>query len=77
MENDQNGFRKMSETADLRQGSADAKSGGVSAESAVQLSKGSVSDLQEMLINQIRSRPLRTLGWAAAVGVIVGVISAR
>ena len=36
-----------------------------------------VSDLQTMLLDEIRARPLRAVGWAAAAGVLVGLMSAR
>jgi ElaB/YqjD/DUF883 family membrane-anchored ribosome-binding protein len=35
------------------------------------------SDLEELIIREIRERPLRALGLAAAVGLFVGFLSAR
>lgn len=35
------------------------------------------SELQTMLQDQLRDRPMRTLGIAAALGVLVGLITAR
>lgn len=31
-----------------------------------------VGELQEMLESEIRARPMRALGWALAIGVVVG-----
>lgn len=36
-----------------------------------------VGDLQQMLIDEVRNRPLRALGWAAAAGLVLGLMSAR
>jgi hypothetical protein len=36
-----------------------------------------VSELQELLMNEVRARPLRALGWAAAAGVVLGFWAAR
>ncbi|UZF95656.1 hypothetical protein [Bosea sp. NBC_00550] len=36
-----------------------------------------VSELQQLLLDEIRARPLRTLGWAAAAGVVLGFWAAR
>lgn len=36
-----------------------------------------ISQLQEMLVNEVRARPLQALGWAAAAGVVLGVWAAR
>lgn len=36
-----------------------------------------VGDLQQMLIDEVRDRPLRALGWAAAAGLVLGLMSAR
>ena len=36
-----------------------------------------VSELQRLLIEEVRAQPLRALAWAATAGVIVGVWAAR
>ncbi|SEG10099.1 hypothetical protein SAMN04488115_103211 [Bosea lathyri] len=36
-----------------------------------------VSKLQELLMNEVRARPLRALGWAAAAGIVLGFWAAR
>lgn len=36
-----------------------------------------VSELQRLLIEEVRAQPLRALAWAAAAGVIVGLWAAR
>ncbi len=36
-----------------------------------------VSELQRLVIEEVRAQPLRALAWAAAAGVIVGLWAAR
>lgn len=36
-----------------------------------------VSEFQQMLGDEIRARPLRALGWAAAAGLVLGFMAAR
>jgi hypothetical protein len=36
-----------------------------------------VSQLEELLVNEIRARPLRAVGWAAAAGIMIGFWAAR
>lgn len=50
---------------------------GIDAEGVVEDAEERVGDLQEMLMEEIRERPFRALGWAAAAGFILGIISAR
>lgn len=53
------------------------RSVGVDADRMVDVAKEQVSDLQQLIEDEIRERPLRALGLAAAVGLFVGFISAR
>jgi ElaB/YqjD/DUF883 family membrane-anchored ribosome-binding protein len=41
------------------------------------LAKDQVSELQRMIGDELRARPMRALGIAAAIGVFVGLITAR
>lgn len=36
-----------------------------------------VSQLEELLLNEIRARPLRALGWAVTAGIVIGFWAAR
>lgn len=36
-----------------------------------------VSDLQQMMIDEVRARPLQALCWAATAGLVVGLLWAR
>ena len=36
-----------------------------------------MTELQEILVNEIRARPLRAIAWAAAAGVVLGFWAAR
>lgn len=53
------------------------RSVGVDADRMVDVAKEQASELQQMIEDEIRDRPLRVLGLAAAVGLFVGYISAR
>jgi len=35
------------------------------------------SEFEQLILDEIRARPLRALGWAAAAGAIVGIWAAR
>lgn len=53
------------------------KSVGIDADGAIELAGDKAADLQDMLMKEIRQRPLRALGWAAAAGFVLGIMSAR
>ena len=53
------------------------KSVGIDADDTIELAEKRVSDLQRMVSDEIRDRPFRALGWAAAAGFVLGIISAR
>jgi ElaB/YqjD/DUF883 family membrane-anchored ribosome-binding protein len=57
--------------------SANLKSIGVDANQLTEAASEQVSELQRLLIDEVRARPLRALGWAAAVGVIFGFWAAK
>jgi hypothetical protein len=43
----------------------------------VEIAGERVSQLQELLMNEVRARPLRAFGWAAAAGIVIGFWAAR
>lgn len=50
---------------------------GVDADRMVDVAREQVSELQQLVEDEIRERPLRALAIAAAIGLFVGYISAR
>lgn len=57
--------------------SSKLKSVGVDPDRMVEVAREQASDLEELIIREIRERPLRALGLAAAVRLFVGFLSAR
>lgn len=53
------------------------RSVGVDTDRIVDVAKEQATDLQRLIEDEIRERPLRALGLAAAVGLFVGFLSAR
>ncbi|PZR89952.1 MAG: hypothetical protein DI537_19805 [Stutzerimonas stutzeri] len=53
------------------------RSVGVDTDRMAAVAREQASDLEELIIREIRERPLRALGLAAAVGLFVGFLSAR
>ena len=53
------------------------KSVGVDTDQMVDAAKEQVSELQRILMDEMRARPMRALGVAAAVGLFVGLMTAR
>jgi len=53
------------------------RSVGVDADRMVDVAREQASELQQLIEDEIRDRPLRALGLAAAVGLFVGYLSAR
>lgn len=47
------------------------------ADGAVATAGERVTELQQLLLNEVWARPLRALGWAAAAGVMLGFWAAR
>lgn len=96
MDNEQTGFKKLSEVENqptdqegvgsgiaagakdmANQVSQKLKTAGIDADGAIEMVERRATDLQDMLAEEIRERPLRALGWAAAAGIILGILSAR
>ncbi|MGO4405576.1 hypothetical protein AB4Z10_15100 [Bosea sp. RAF48] len=50
---------------------------GVDTDKMVDVAKEQATELQRLIEDEIRERPLRALGLAAAVGLFVGYLSAR
>ena len=57
--------------------SSKLKAVGVDTDRMVEIAREQAGDLEELIIREIRDRPLRALGLAAAVGLFVGFLSAR
>lgn len=53
------------------------RSVGVDTDKMANLAREQASDLQQLIEDEIRERPLRALGLAAAVGLFIGYLSAR
>lgn len=53
------------------------KTVGVDTDRVAEAATERVSEFQRMLEDEIRARPLRALGWAAAAGLVVGIMAAR
>lgn len=53
------------------------RSVGVDTDKMVDVAKEQATELQKLIEDEIRERPLRALGLAAAVGLFVGYLSAR
>jgi hypothetical protein len=82
------GFKAMSQNAESGGGSdnekegessvaANLKSMGVDTNQMAVAAGERVGELQEMLESEIRARPMRALGWAIAIGVVVGFWAAK
>ncbi len=67
--------RNASEMADTM--SSKLKTVGVDTDVMVNKAKDQASELQRLLGEELRTNPLRALGVAAAVGVFVGLMTAR
>lgn len=50
---------------------------GASSSDGIEDHKQSTSRLQELLYAEVRSRPMRALAWAAAIGFVAGLIASR
>lgn len=53
------------------------KTVGVDTQVMTDLAKDQASELQRMIGDELRARPMRALGIAAAIGVFVGLMTAR
>lgn len=83
------GFKAMSQNAESGGGgdkekqagesgiAADLKAMGVDTNQMSEAAGERVGELQQMLESEIRARPLRALGWAVAIGVVVGFWAAK
>ena len=56
---------------------AKLKAAGIDTDVMAEAAKGQASELQRLLAEELRARPLRSLGIAAAIGLIVGLMTAR
>lgn len=56
---------------------AKLKAAGVDTDQLMITARDQASDLQRRLVDEIRDRPMRALGFAALAGVVFGLMSAR
>lgn len=56
---------------------ANLKEFGIDTDRMAEAANERVGDFQQMLIDEVRARPMRALCWAAAAGVFVGLLAAR
>lgn len=84
----ENGFKTMSQAADGAGGgvpkeseqertSDRLKAYGVDTDAMTEAASERVSELQQMIIDEVQARPLRALGWAMAAGVVFGFWAAK
>ncbi|KRE05014.1 hypothetical protein ASE63_24930 [Bosea sp. Root381] len=81
----ENGFKAMSQAADVGSGGKDnedrggstAKRYDVDTDQFTDAAIEQVSELQQLLLDEIRARPMRALGWAVAAGVVLGFWAAK
>lgn len=53
------------------------KSVGIDTDRMTEAAGEGVSELQRLVIEEVRAQPMRGLAWAAAIGVVVGFWAAR
>ena len=83
----ENGFKAMSQAADEGSGgnenegrsetSSRIKGYRVDADRMTEAATEQVSELQQLVLDEIRTRPMRALGWAVAAGVVLGFWAAK
>lgn len=57
--------------------SANLKTVGIDTDRMTEAAGERVSELQSLLIDEVRAQPLRALAWAAAAGVVIGFWAAK
>ena len=83
------GFKAMSQNAETGESgdqqnkegdtgvAASLKAYGVDTDQITEAAGEQVSELQRLILDEVKARPLRALGWAAAAGVIFGFWAAK
>jgi len=56
---------------------SDLKAVGIDTDRMTEAAGERVSELQRLVIEEVRAQPVRALAWAAAIGVVVGFWAAR
>lgn len=56
---------------------ANLKEFGIDTDRMAEAANERVSDLQQMIIDEVRARPLRAVCWAATAGLVAGLLWAR
>ncbi|AZO79620.1 MULTISPECIES: hypothetical protein [unclassified Bosea (in: a-proteobacteria)] len=77
----EDGFKAMSQKAEggsSQDGPSDRlKAYGVDTDVMTEAATERASELQQIIMVEVRARPLRALGWAAAAGVVFGFWAAK
>lgn len=68
------GPRAKLETNDV---TSNLKSVGIDPERMTEAAGERAGELQRLLIEEVRAQPLRSLAWAAAAGMVIGVWAAK
>jgi hypothetical protein len=83
------GFKAMSQNAEAGHGpstqnddgktgiAANLKAYGVDTSQMTEVAGERASELQRLIMDEVKARPMRALGWAAAAGVMFGFWAAR
>jgi hypothetical protein len=75
------GFKAMSQNAEASDGNTGVatslKAYGVDTNQMTEMAGERVSKLQQLIIDEVKARPMRALGWAAAAGVTFGFWAAK
>lgn len=82
------GFKAMSQNAESGGGDKEKQTGesgiaanlkamGVDTNQMSEAAGERVGEFQEMLESEIRARPMRALGWAVGIGVVIGFWAAK
>lgn len=80
--NTENGFKDMSQKADKDLADENDAAGSstlkrLDEDNELSEAKDRAAELQRLLIDEIRDRPMRALGWAAAAGFVLGIWVSR
>ncbi|KRE05028.1 hypothetical protein ASE63_25010 [Bosea sp. Root381] len=58
-------------------GGSTAKRYGIDSDQMAEAATEQVSELQQLIVDEVRARPMRALGWAVAAGAVIGFWAAK
>lgn len=77
----ESGFKAMSQSADADhpkgEGASDLQRRHADTDELAEVVTDRASELQRLIVDEIRDRPFRALGWAAATGFVLGIWVSR